>query len=622
MCGVNAVADFVRAPRDGERTVTQMNAALAHRGPDGEGIFASRDDCVVLGSRRLSIVDVAGGAMPIVVRRDGSEYAIVANAEFFNYREVRAQLEKKYEFKTRSDVEVALYAYIEWGEKCVEKLRGQFAFVIYDGRHGRVFLARDRFGIKPLYYYVRDTRLIVSSEPKGILTDPDIERVPDRIAIADYFLGVLALGKSEPLDRSFFEGVRALPPGSFAFFDAAGLRIGEYFRLAIERSQDTRSELASVLKREVERAVREEVPDEVPYGLLLSGGVDSSIIAALSSASGDHPLVAATLRYEGSDNPDLPYAKQVSERFGIALKDTSIASSRQMDAIEPLVLALDRPFDSIRELGLFEMYGELQASGCRVALIGEGSDEFNLGYYFVLPGFKEVDAECSSASRFRDHLWSKRSDIARYFNPSFIDEALVGDVINEDVRTYYEQCDSEETLDRMQYYYVRKFLKGRLDMQDRCSMAHSIEARVPFCDEMAAEVALAVPARMNLEGGGVKAVLRKAFSDALPQEVAGRPKFGLYESTDPRLYRRVIETFDKEFDRADPSVWEVLSKEHAEALRVTAEQKVSAAEAGEPHTLAAGVPFVGPSEFRMRHLFLLLVFLRWYRLYFTERVFA
>ena len=562
--------------------------------------------------------------MPIKREYKGHEYAIVANAEFFNHKELRGKLEGKYTFATHSDVEVALYAYIEWGDACVEHLHGQFAFLVYDGSKNRVFLARDRVGIKPLYYGLLAHTLIVSSEPKGILAHPDFRREPDREAIADYFLGILALGKSEPLDRSFFEGIRSLPPGSRAYFDHTGLSVERYHDVSLVRRERPEKELAAEMRREVSRAVLEQIPEEVAYGVGLSGGLDSSIVTVVAARSPTRPSAASAIRCEGGDNPDYEYAKLVAQRERIPLLAPVLSSKDLIRDVDRLVAALDRPFDSVRELGLFGMYRTLHDAGCKVALIGEGSDEFNLGYYYALPGFNEAREACATADGLRSLLKTRVPDVVRYFSPQFLNERVVEEAIDRNVRDYYEGCPAGDSLDRMEYYYIKKFLKGRLDMHDRCAMAHAVEARVPFCDDGVIEPSLSVPPRFNLKDETEKAVLRSAFRDMLPEEVVNRRKYGLPESKDTKLHRLVIEAFDAAVAEADAAVWDIIDKTYADTMRKLADERVTEAENGtaSPHSLTAPPAISKPLEFRIRHLFVLLTFLRWYRLYFVEKLFS
>jgi asparagine synthase (glutamine-hydrolysing) len=325
------------------------------------------------------------------------------------------------------------------------------------------------------------------------------------------------------------------------------------------------------------------------------------------------------LRYEGVENPDYGYARLLAERQGIELIAPAVSDELLTQHVDALVCALDRPYDSVRELGLFEMYRSLRARELPVALVGEGADEFNLGYYHVLPGFAKGGDRCATAAGFREVLYERSRDVARYFSAAFIDEGLVSSVIEHNVREYYDRADIPDPLYRMEYYYIRKFLKGRLDMHDRLAMANSIETRVPYCDDDVVMASLAVPPELNLSGGTEKAILRKAFADILPESIAHRRKYALSESTDTVLYRTILRSFDAELAKADDAIWDILDKRYAVELRTIAEERISAAERDtlHDHELTAGTPLGEPLAFRIRHLFVLLTFLRWYDLYFV-----
>lgn len=621
MCGITACINFDEPIEGGEQVVRRMNDVLIHRGPDGEGVYVAPGNCAVIGSRRLSIVDDVGGAMPMRVTHEEKEYVIVSNGEFFNHNELREVLKQDFTFITRSDTEVALYAYIKWGDACVERLRGQFAFIIYDDEMKSVFLARDRVGIKPLYYALLGNTLLVSSEPKGILSYTDFKRRPDARTIADYFLGILTIGKSESLDGSFFEGIKAIPPGHVARFGHIGLVITEYYRPVFTRHSKELDQTVDEMRREVTRSIQEQIPQEVLYGIPLSGGLDSSIVTVVAARAGQRPRVAACVRYEGSNNSDFEHAVELAKREHIQLIAPVLGAAEVLGELDNLILALDRPYESSRDLGLANVYRNLHDSGVKVALIGEGADEFNLGYFYRLPGFSVGGKECQTADGFRALLHSRVDAVVSYFTPEFISPDLVKELVEYNVRTYYEQPMLDTPLDKMQYYYIKKFLKGRLDVQDRSSMWNSVEARVPFCDEEVISVSLKVPPERNLVDGAEKVILRSAFKEDLPESIARRTKSPLPESESVNLYRMTLDAYDKACRTADPSVWNYLNKSFADTLRTTAETHVVAAERGEKVASGDGMSILAPVDFRMRRLFVVLTFIRWYDLYFVKNVF-
>ncbi len=586
-----------------------LNERLAHRGPDGEGEFHSPDGSVAFGSRRLSIVDVPHGNMPMSMQHGEHEYVIISNGEFFNHDALRQQLSPTYTFKTRSDTEVALAAYLQWGESCVDHLLGQFAFAVYDPQAKRVFFARDRLGIKPLYYGVFGGTLVLSSEPKGVLAYPGVARVPDKLALSTFMLGAMSMmGKCEPRGRSFFEGVHSLPPGSSATFDARGLTVQQYWDVTFP-PQKSAEQVVGELRREVSRAVLEQVPQEVTYGVPLSGGLDSSTILSVAVEGGVAPVAAVSVRFAGQQNPDYEYAKLFAERLHVQLIAPELSGEELMSSVDAFVTALDRPSESTRNLGIFAMYHSLNSTGVKVALIGEGADEFNLGYYYTQPGFKDKGEECATSHGFRALMNSYVPAALRFFNPAFIDASALDAAINAQVQTYYETLSITDPLNRMQYFYAKQFLKGRLDIHDRLGMAHGIEPRVPFCDEEVLSVSLAGRPEDNLAGDTEKALLRAAFSD-LPADIRERRKSPQPESASPSAYRALLAAFASAIEKADASAWDFFSKERALEMCEVGESYVSAFEQD-----STAKP---PQGFRMRHVFLFLTLIRWHHLYFAR----
>jgi|GEM_PF-355222 len=626
MCGINVIGNFDRVTKNGKTIIEKMNSVLAHRGPDGAGVFESSDSHVFLGSRRLSIVDVPHGNQPVVVDVKGDTYAIVFNGEIFNYKDIKAKLKKTYPFKTESDTEVLLFAYIEWGIGCLEHLNGQFAFAIYDDKGEKIFFAKDRVGIKPLYYStLPDKTLLISSEPKGILSYPDFPRALDNEAIADYFLGTMTLVNGcEPLDRSFFKDIHALNPGMYGVLSKEGLKIGAYYDVPVPKLRNI-GRYESQLRKALEDAILEQIPSEVTYGTALSGGIDSSIVTAVAARHSEQKLLSCAIRFEDTqENPDYEHAKILAAQENIRLLSPILTGERLMRSLDDMVLAMDKPHDTVRQLGLFELYKTLHQEGCKVVLVGEGSDEFNLGYYDKSPGFKrDIDA-IHSTDAFRNALQDRASEAARFFSASFNSSVSFGSIIERNIEEYYEACPSEDALDRMEYYYIKKFLKYRLDANDRCAMAHSVEARVPFCDNNVIELSLKIPHSQNLVDGTEKAVLRNAFADLLPEEITHRRKYALPESKDLGLYKIIVDELNKNIQQTDSRVWKTLNKDYIMQLAHTARRKIDELEETEKGIgeLTSEIPLTSKVEFRIKHAFLALTFLRWFQLYFVERVFA
>jgi len=588
-----------------------MNSALLHRGPDSEGIFRSNDTCATMGTRRLSIVDVKNGQQPFVCSRGNTEFSCVFNGEVYNFKELKEELIRKgHKFETDSDTEVVLKSYIEWGRQCVDHFRGIFALAIYDGKE--LFLARDRLGVKPMFYaLLTDGTLVFSSEPKGIFRYPEFKKEPNPESIAEYFLGTFLFTDScTSLDRSFFRGVFSVNPGSYIVFSQDGLQHHEYWDLPIYGEQHDIDFIAE-LRRELTRAILEQIPREVKFGTALSGGLDSSIVTAIVAANFTGRIPSATIRFIGDEhNPDFEHAELFARDNNVDLLVTELSPSSLIGYIDDMIRAMDEPHDTIRQLGLFAIYKRLHEAGCKVVLVGEGSDEFNLGYYHFSPGFgKDL---CITSKMFRE-AWKRRiTHASRYFTLDFLQMIDFDRIITHISTDYYERCRSKRPIDRIQYYYAKKFLKYRLDANDRCGMANSIEARVPFCDHRFMELAFQVPPSMNLSHGLEKNVLREAFKQDLPAEIYRRQKYALPESKDLLLYELIAQELDKNILTADKQMWNILDRNFIIELNKEFKVRIERAKAGDRVNFTGEIRMHEEVDLKIKHVFLALTFLRWF----------
>ena len=625
MCGINGSINFL-AKKDVKKIISSMNQCLFHRGPDGKGIFVSKNKKAVLGHRRLSIVDVAGSPQPMETEKNGAEYAITFNGEIYNYKELKEKLEKRgYTFNTNGDTEVLLLSYIEFGEKCVDELVGEFAFAIYDGEKDLVFLARDRTGVKPLYYtLMKDGSFIFSSEPKGILGYPGFRKEPDYETIADYFLGMLTFAAGNAaLDKSFFKNIFALNPGYYAIFSKDRLITKQYWDIPINDKKIENKDYVPLIKKEFTKTTLLMLPDEVKFGTALSGGLDSSIITSLAAKKIRGTLTSSTIRFKGdTKNSDDEHAQIVAKRYGINLLTTDLTAEKMISDIDFMIKAMDEPHDSIRQLGMIANYRKLHEAGCKVVLTGEGADEFNLGYYHKFPGLKLDKDECSTSKRFRK-LWRKRVPyVSQYFNKKFLSNVNFEKVIDYNVSNYYDKCKSKDSVKRMQYFYGKKFLKFLQDANDRCAMANSVEARLPFCNHNVVELALEVPPEINLKNNSEKFVLRQAFKDILPKEIFERAKSPLPANEDMKLHKLISKELDKNIKKADPKIWKILSKKYIINLNNSFKNRINELEEkfgkgrGAEH-LTAWLPISQDVEIRTNHVFSVLTFMRWYKMNFS-----
>jgi asparagine synthase (glutamine-hydrolysing) len=551
MCGICGVVASEREGRPDPEAVARMSGRLVHRGPDDDGLF--QEGRAALAARRLSIIDLAHGHQPI--ENEDRSAVVVQNGEIYNYRELKRELEGRgHRFATDCDTEVLVHLYEEEGERFVERLRGMFAIAIWDKRRQRLLLARDRFGIKPLYYRQADGGLSFASELKAMLEQPGFSREVDPRAVAAY----LAFN-SVPAPLTIFAEARKLPPGHLLTWQAGEIAIRRYARPGPVPADQVRrgsaEELAAELREVLDDSVRAHLVADVPVGVLLSGGVDSGGIAALASAHAGEPLRTFSIGFEESGFDELDRARLVAQRYGTDHHELVLRPDA-VDLLPKLVAAFDEPFGDSSALPTY-LVSELAAGQVKVALSGEGGDELFGGYYTyvadllapkvgrlaalaaplaeALPSRHDRVGFDYKAKRFaraaalppleRHHAWKE------IFSPRRR-AALVGegDSAWDPVDLYrerYAETAGAEPLARMQDVDLGIYLVDDLLVKtDRLSMAHSLELRVPFLDPKVAEFALALPTRLKVRGFAKKRLLRRAVEPLLPKQVVHGRKQG------------------------------------------------------------------------------------------------
>ena len=547
MCGICGLVALDGGAVDAA-ALPAMSETLRHRGPDSEGSFA--EGPVAFAARRLSIIDVEGGDQPIG-NEDGS-VQVVQNGEIYNYRELRAQLERAgHRFSTRSDTEVLVHLYEELGPAFVRELRGMFALALWDSRERSVVLARDRFGIKPLYYRTEAGVLSFASELKALPTgELDLDALEAFLAF-----------NSIPAPRSIWVGTRKLPVGHVLIWKEQGEpRVERFARPAPPAADNVRrgepSELAEELRARLRDSVRAHLVADVPVGVLLSGGVDSGCLAALAALESSAPVQTFSIGFEESSFDELADARQVAERYGTDHHELLVRPDAA-ELLSRLSAAFDEPFADSSALPTY-LVSELAARHVKVALSGEGGDELFGGYYTYVADLLAprvgaltrlarplVEALPSSASRASLDYRAKRFVRAAHlpalerhhgwkeiFSPAARHELLRpgrrGEHDPLDVyRTRYAETDRAEPLARLQDVDLGIYLVDDLLVKtDRASMAHSLEARVPFLDEVVAGFALALPASLKVRGFAKKRLLRKAVAPLLPRSVVHGRKRG------------------------------------------------------------------------------------------------
>jgi asparagine synthase (glutamine-hydrolysing) len=531
MCGLAGIVELGAPPeRD---TVEGWLDQLAHRGPNGRGVLA--EDGVCLGHLRLAIIDLSDAGLQPMADESGRVH-LLHNGEIYNYLELRAELEAKgHRFRTATDTEVMLAAYREWGERCVERFNGMWAFVIWDAERRTLFASRDRFGVKPLYYRLDGARLAFASEPwilRGLRPHPNLS------AVRDY----LEQGWLDHGEETFFAGVRRLPPAHNIVFDADGLRIVRYWRL---EPHDAPADPAEAVRGLFLDAVRLQLRSDVPVGTALSGGMDSSAIAAAVAAQGHERQKTVTAFFEDAGFDERPYARAVVEQTGAEARWVSFTAEELVANLPAIVRAQGEPFGSTSIAAGWHVMREARTAGLTVMLDGQGGDELFAGYRAAY-GYRLADllsrGEVVELGRELGAFWSAHGSsplaaagvLARPFLPEGLGAAararLKGSaaLAHPDLRALprEQEANGYPFPDRLRRHLARTLsrrgLPELLRYEDRNSMAHSIEARVPFLDHRLVELAYSLDGAQLIARGQTKAVLRRALTDLLPRAVRDR----------------------------------------------------------------------------------------------------
>jgi asparagine synthase (glutamine-hydrolysing) len=522
-----------------------MSALLAHRGPDGDGLFGT--DGVALGFRRLAIIDTSHAGDQPFASEDG-RLQLVHNGEIYNYRELRTELEAKgHRFRSATDTEVILAGYREWGEACVERFNGMWAFAIWDDDRKRLFASRDRFGIKPFYYRVDGDRFVFASEPKAFLADENIRLAANERIVLDY----LEQSYLDHTDETFFAGIHKLPPAHTLVFDGDGMRIRRYWSL--EPGDAPTGDAAELVRELFFDALRLHLRSDVPAGTALSGGIDSSAIAAgiahllrteVESTVAIGPRQQTfTAYFDDAGFDERPYARAVVESTNAEPHWISFDANELVDDLPSIVRAQDEPFGSTSMAAQWYVMRQARRSGMTVMLDGQGGDEVFAGYRAFV-GFRLADllasgriGELTSELRAFGDVHSRSAllvSLARPFAPDALTRRVrarsrgSAALVHPSLQHFAPPAlgGSSSFRERMrrhqQLILTQRGLPELLRYEDRNSMAHSLESRVPFLDYRLVELAFSLPGGELIRGGRTKDVVRRALGDMLPPSVRDR----------------------------------------------------------------------------------------------------
>jgi asparagine synthase (glutamine-hydrolysing) len=560
MCGIAGL--YFPNHQDKLKTeIKRMTDALTHRGPDDEGFYIGNS--VALGHRRLSIIDLATGHQPIF--NEDKNKCIVFNGEIFNFKELKAELEDRgHRFSTLSDTETILHAYEEWGEECVQRFRGMFAFCIWDSRNESLFIARDRFGIKPLFYAYYDGKFVFSSEIKSILSDPGLRRTIDSEALAAYFMFSYI-----PAPLTIYSQIKKMLPGHTLVFKKGQIVTKQYWDLSFKADREKKEEefIAEFLDL-LKESVRLRLISDVPLGAFLSGGIDSSAVVALMSGQLSSPVNTFTIGFGGDTDgfdDERKYARLMAERYRTKHREYEVSPDINEELVNRLVTSFDEPF---ADDGMIPSYfvSKMARENVTVALSGLGGDEafggyerylgFQMSHYYnkmpflirkqlfqrvvekipegslggakvnhlkrfvrssaLVEGERYLGFISKISEKYQHSFFSEGQDFRETFEPS-----------KKRFLSHFESDQADDTLNKVFYCDIKTYLPDDiLACTDRMSMQHGLEVRVPFLDHKLMEYCATIPPEMKIKWFRKKYLLKKAVSPLLPPTVLQHKKQG------------------------------------------------------------------------------------------------
>ena len=557
MCGIAGLVSSDQLDFDAPRRVTRMRDVISHRGPDDCGIHC--DAQAALGHRRLSIVDLRNGQQPLSNER--RDVWVIFNGEIYNHALVRRELESRgHIYRTRSDTETIVHAYEEWGDDCVDHFNGMFAFAIWDQTRRRLLLARDRLGIKPLYWAHRGNLLLFGSEIKAILASGLVDPEARLSALPEFFGTRSTAGA-----KTLYAGILKLLPGHRLVFEDGDVRISQYWDVPIgERRRLNAADVVAEFTHRLTESVRSQLMSDVPLGVFLSGGLDSSAIAATMARLREQPIETFSVAFEEQAYSELAYSRTVADAIGATRHEVVVGEHDFFGALPKLVWHEDEPLAHPSSVPLY-FVSALARRHVTVVLTGEGSDELLAGYgrypriawnWRAATLYERAVPGAIRSAIASGIIPSLPERLARYVRRSFLADqsheamifdsfgsvrlaeqrALVSPALRDSVTagqayapslTYFDRPGKGSTLlDRLLYADMKTYLVELLMKQDQMSMAASIESRVPFLDHTLVEFAARLPDTWKLSGWTTKRVLREAMKSVLPDAILDRPKMG------------------------------------------------------------------------------------------------
>ena len=545
MCGIAGLVNFAGADID-LQDLKSMSDALVHRGPDGDGIY--RNGPIGLAHRRLAIIDPEGGAQPML--NDSESVVLSYNGEVYNFKEIRQELEADFHFTTESDTEVVLRAYEQWGIECIIRFRGMFACAIYDSSSSQLYLIRDRVGIKPLYYCRQGDQFAFASELSALLELRWLRRDVDAGALASYF----RYG-NVPTPATIYAGIYKLEPGCYLKVDTreAVVEKQKYWELDTQVTERSEAESLELLKAELDETFRIYVRSDVPFGCFLSGGVDSSLVTALTARHVDPQVQTFTIGFQERDVSELPFAAKVSDIVGTDHTEKIVSPQLALDLLSRMARHFGEPFADSSAVPTFYVSQETSRS-VKMVLSGDGGDELFAGYASHARTYRDhrdpfrgvkqalfgMLATWAPISRIRQraHFLAMDHDAKHYAQrETFADEELMQLMGNSELpprpRLEVSGVEGTDPVTRLQARDFKTYLVDDiLTKVDRMSMANSLEVRVPLLDHRIVELAFSLPLDTKIRSQPItgrttsKYLLKKSASRFFPESFLERPKQG------------------------------------------------------------------------------------------------
>ena len=558
MCGF---VGFVDKSRNKKKIIKDMADIIKHRGPDSDGYYTSND--IALGFRRLSIIDLDGGTQPIYSQN--KDKVIVFNGEIYNYKEIKEDLLKKgYKFSTKTDTEVILNGYIEYGKDILNKLRGMFSFVIYDNNDKSLFGARDFYGIKPMYYYFTDDEFMFASEIKAFLAHPSFKKELNRDMLKQYLTFQYSVGED-----TFFKNVYKLRPGHYFKYKDGKLEIEKYYEIDLTSDNSkTLDEWKDIIRDNINESLKYHKISDVEVGSFLSSGVDSSIVATLSNVD-----KTFTVGYDNKKYSEIDYAKELSEKIGVKNISKKISKEEYFNKFSDIQYYMDEPLADPSAVALY-FVANTASKHVKVALSGEGADEIFGGYniyhepysvswynkipYSVRKGIGTIVYPFRNHTGFNFLVRRSKKLEDRYVGNAFIFEPNDADKIlsYKDKSTfktltkpYYDKAKNYDDVGKMQYIDFNFWLIGDILLKaDKMSMANSLEVRVPFLDRVLISNVISIPSKYKIVGNETKYAFREVCKENLDPKWAEKKKLGFPVPTrewikEEDVYNKIYKAF-------------------------------------------------------------------------------